>query len=497
MKIWGPNVLTENGAEWRRHRRILAPAFTNKTYSLVCQETCSTYHELCSTEAWNGKTVVEIPSTSPITSKFAMILISRCGFGSPIEWAFDKNTNGEMNFATALATVSGNLLPRFVLPKWLYSLPFRKLREVDTAYKVVETFMQDLIASRRREMQLGLDDDRSDVLSLMLRASVAEGKLGMNDEELMGNTFLLLFAGHETTAQSINAVLGLLALHPDIQQEVYEQIKETIPDNLSPTFEYLQKLSKLEACFIEAARLFPAVLMFSRETAEGAILPIYDANGILSQIAVPAGTEVIVDNIGMLYNPRHFPEPDEFRPSRWYNSHDNEFAMFSVSSRTCIGKRFAITEATTFLTLLLRDWKLEMLLGPGETKEKWRTKNMNARVGMTVACPFVNTLHFNESEFKWLTADNIESITDTYEVETKPWKRRWRCKKCGGGVASENMKLRRWSIWGATLDRDDDGRIIGWAQLKPKAHIFYGTRLLDVEDGLDKWEGYENESRRL
>lgn len=36
----------------------------------------------------------------------------------------------------------------------------------------------------------------------------------------------MLFAGHETTASTMDATLAMLALHPDIQQDVYEQVSE-------------------------------------------------------------------------------------------------------------------------------------------------------------------------------------------------------------------------------------------------------------------------------
>ena len=44
---------------------------------------------------------------------------------------------------------------------------------------------------------------------------------------------------------------------------------------------------------------------------------------------------------------------------------------------------------------------------------------------------------------------------------------------------------------------DDLGRILRWDELRPTAHMFYGTRLLDIEDGLGKWEGYEGKSEKI
>lgn len=88
-------------------------------------------------------------------------------------------------------------------------------------------------------------------------------------------------------------------------------------------------------------------------------------------------------------------------------------------------------------------------------------------------------------------------MIETYSVESKPWKIRSRCKKCGCCVSSHNTRTNRRSVWSAQLERDEQGKIKHWDDLKPTAHIFYGTRMLDIQDELAKWEGYNDESRRL
>jgi cytochrome P450 len=58
--------------------------------------------------------------------------------------------------------------------------------------------------------------------------------------------------------------------------------------------------------------------------------------------------------------------------------------------RSCLGKKFATTEAVCFLVLLLRDWRVEPLLsvnvstGERETKEEWRERVMQARMTLTM-----------------------------------------------------------------------------------------------------------------
>jgi cytochrome P450 len=107
------------------------------------------------------------------------------------------------------------------------------------------------------------------------------------------------------------------------------------------------------------------------------------------------------------YNPRYFDEPEKFKPSRWYDlEKDSElFTAFSIGSsidyhkflppsahlcyrnsggRACIGRKFAVTEAVCFLTLLLRDWKVEPMLRKGETKAQWKKRVIEAEVIITL-----------------------------------------------------------------------------------------------------------------
>jgi cytochrome P450 len=62
---------------------------------------------------------------------------------------------------------------------------------------------------------------------------------------------------------------------------------------------------------------------------------------------------------------------------------DNFFG-FSIGSRSCIGRKFATTEAVAFLTMLLRDWRVEPLLKAGETVEAWQKRTLDAKILLTL-----------------------------------------------------------------------------------------------------------------
>jgi cytochrome P450 len=87
------------------------------------------------------------------------------------------------------------------------------------------------------------------------------------------------------------------------------------------------------------------------------------------------------------YNPRVFPNPEVYRPSRWYDAtSDDAFTAFSVGPRVCIGRKFALVEGVCFVAHMLRDYKVEPLMWKGESLDAWKERVLSkATNGMTTS----------------------------------------------------------------------------------------------------------------
>jgi len=250
-------------------------------------------------------------------------------------------------------------------------------------------FMQEQVVERKADVNAHGSAHASDAFSMLVEASEnEEAKFKMDDSELIGNVFIMLFAGHETTAHSLSATLGFLSVYTDLQEEIYQQIIAVVGYERDPVYGDYAELNKVLAAFFEALRLFPSAYLMIREAFEDTVLQVPNPHGEdgVKTLHVPKGTEVIVDMIGVHYNPRYFENPEEFRPSRWYDiSNESEaFTAFSIGPRTCIGRKFATTEAVSFLTMLLRDYKVEPLLKGNETEEQWKSRVLDGRQGLTL-----------------------------------------------------------------------------------------------------------------
>ncbi|EPT03370.1 hypothetical protein FOMPIDRAFT_1058646 [Fomitopsis schrenkii] len=385
LLLWGDSVLTANHDVWKKHRRVVAPAFSSNTYSLVAQETVRWYHEMVEGEDWvkQGKFTVESLDHSML--KFTLGVLSRTSFNYRYPWANATDSKG-VPFERALTTIltMKDVIIRLATPNWAYKLPIERLQRVDDAYRKLGALMRSFVTSKKEELAStteGTEPLRSDLLTRLVSASESEGKNGLNDTEVIGNVFGFLFAGHETTAHTVAAALALLALYEDEQDKAVKAIWEAFPDGRDPTFDDFDKLEKVLACFHEAGRMFPGGAIVTRDTIDTFVLKVPDEKTGLDQtIVVPPNMRIIIDMVGVHYDPRLFPDPERYDPSRWYGMQsETDLTYFGLGPRACLGRKFALVVAASLMTCLLRDWKFEVPLRAGETKAQWRARVMQGK----------------------------------------------------------------------------------------------------------------------
>ncbi|KAF8221624.1 cytochrome P450 [Tricholoma matsutake] len=384
---YGMNVGAADGQTWRTHRRIMGPAFNTELYENVWLETVDMYRQMVSDSDWSTSGQMEVPIIQKITFKLAFLLISKCGFGFPATWSTPpKAPDGSMTIVEALRCLHDNYKLIIFTPEWLRALPFPRFRQIREAHKQLKAFMRAEIEERKTVLlSTGQQPAGQDIFTMLVKANEDEdAKFKLTENELIGNVYLMLLTGHETTAHTLAATLTLLAAHQSIQQEVYQHIISVVGHDRDPVIGDYAKLNKVVSVFYEALRMFPSAFVLMREAAEDTILQIPNPPGQegTAPLAVKKGVNVIVDLIGIQNNPRYFSQPEQYQPSRWYNmSPDSEsFIGFSLGARRCIGRKFATTEAVAFLSMLLREWHIEPLLKAGESVEAWQKRVTDAQM---------------------------------------------------------------------------------------------------------------------
>ncbi|KAI0066672.1 cytochrome P450 [Artomyces pyxidatus] len=381
MRAFGRNIVEAEGELWKRFRKSAAPAFSDRNNALVWDETVRTIQELGDT-VWSNRSEITAENAVDITRAIALSVVGIAGFGRRISWTDEKVPQGHrMAFKDALHIVCADLILKAITPDWAMILTPR-LRKLRLAFEEMKQYMSEMVVARRTA---DTKAERYDLLSSL----IDEGDEPLSKSELDGNIFALLLAGHETIAHTTCFCLGFLALYPDEQERLYQQVK-TVETALgrTPTYDDIHLLTYPLAVMYETLRLMPSAPVISKMSAEDTSLVVSNANGDKATLPVPKDTCILINIAALHYNTRYWDDPHDFKPARFLGDWPREaFMPFSQGPRGCIGRRFAETEGVAILTMLVSRYKIEVKDEPAfaaETPEERRARVLAFTTGVTM-----------------------------------------------------------------------------------------------------------------
>jgi len=177
----------------------------------------------------------------------------------------------------------------------------------------------------------------------------------MSHEQLRDEALTLFFAGHETTAHALSWTHYLLARHPEARAALEQEIERVLGSRL-PGYEDVAQLVYTGQVLQEAMRLFPPAFALMREAR---------AATVLGSWRVPEGAHVLLSVYHAQHDARLHADPESFRPERFAAEtaarlHPGAYLPFGAGTRACIGKRFALLEATLLLATLYQRLRFEL-----------------------------------------------------------------------------------------------------------------------------------------
>lgn len=213
--------------------------------------------------------------------------------------------------------------------------------------------VDDVIASRAGTDQSGAED----LLGLMLSAPHPADGTTLDTANIRNQVITFLIAGHETTSGAMSFALYYLAKHPAVLRLVQREADALWGDNPDPepTYDEIGRLTYTRQVLNEALRLWPTAAAFSRKAREDTLLG--------GRIPMRAGQAVTV-LAPMLHrrpvwgdNPEHF-DPERFTAEAEAARPVHAFKPFGTGERACIGRQFALHEATMLLAMLVHRYRL-------------------------------------------------------------------------------------------------------------------------------------------
>ncbi len=191
---------------------------------------------------------------------------------------------------------------------------------------------------------------------MLMEAVDSSDGTGMSERQLRDELVSLMFAGYETTANLLSWAFMLLCQNPRVQAKLILEL-ETVLGNRLPNTENINHLRYTQQVIKESLRLYPPVYALPR-------CPIRNCE--IGGYTFPAGCFMIVSPWVMQRSSIYFSNPEQFQPERWENNLEKElpkgvYFPFGDGPRICIGKGFAMMEATLILATNVQKFKVELL----------------------------------------------------------------------------------------------------------------------------------------
>ena len=263
----------------------------------------------------------------------------------------------------------------FMLP-WA-PLPHNRKRDY-AQNKMAQTYMEIIKARREGGSHRDADD-----MIWNLMSSVYKDGTPVPDNEVAHMMIALLMAGQHSSSSTVAWILLRLATRPEIMDELYEEQKSILGEDLPPlTYDALQRLPLNAQVVRETLRIHAPIHSILRKvttpmTIEGTPYTIPTSHVLLSAPGVTSKSEA------------HFPEPDFWEPHRWDQGSplhgtnqevdDDEkvdygyglvskgagspYLPFGAGRHRCIGEAFAYVQLGTITAMMVRQFRLRNLEG--------------------------------------------------------------------------------------------------------------------------------------
>ena len=339
----GPGLLTAEGEDWTRQKRLLQPVFTKVAVDGYADLMVDEIETVVGEWDVTDEPVVDLGDQM---QRLTLRVVLKALFGDSAD---DVVPHVRASFPAVSDTIMRRGLGAVRLPD---GIPTPRVRRGRAARDDLFGVCDAIVAGRREGRTTG----ETDLLSLLLAAR--DGDERLDDEEVRSQVLLFMLAGHETTAIALTFALHLLGRHQEVQDSVRDEVREVLGDR-SPTAATVAALPLTTAVLKEAMRLYPSAPIMGRLAVE--------EDDLMGHRVAP-GTNVVVVPWTIHRHPEFWQDPLVFDPTRFTGggtrpepSHRYAWMPFGGGPRACIGQHFSMVEAVLALALILREHRVTAL----------------------------------------------------------------------------------------------------------------------------------------
>lgn len=378
------SLFSLEGAAWKVMRQKMSPTFTSGKMKYMFGSVLNVAERMKDYLTENHHR--EDLDLKNMLQRFTMDVIGNVAFG--VECDSIRNPDSEFRLkglkANRLDTV--RFLKFFIGGSYKRFTKLVKLRVTDDD---VEKFFIDLARNTvlYRE-QNGVK--RNDFINLLMEIrkngkfsdEPNSGGEGITMNEIAAQCFVFFSAGFETSSTTINFCLYELAMNPDVQDRLRQEIEESIAqDKGELTYETLLGMDYLDRVVSETLRKYSPVDNLFRISNSP-----YTPEGL--SLTIPAGTLFQIPINSMHHDPEYFPNPERFDPDRFLPDEVQSrrpftYLPFGEGPRICIGMRFGLMQTKIGLVTLLRNFRFSPRTGtPNQLCFEPKVFVLTAKAGM-------------------------------------------------------------------------------------------------------------------
>lgn len=399
LEIYGPCISTASWDDWPRHRKVMATPFNESIMKLVWDEAQRQAKSML--HSWTRVPATGIESYQKDTRTLSLNVLAAVGFRKSYDFhgSAEPSPDDIGSYRDSLQTVLDNIILLMLIPaRYLRLVPGTWAR-IGNAGITFKQHMEKMLHEETTAISQGTPGSGGIITSFVRAADVnntqsagksvdAGRKKGLSVDEVFGNLFVINFAGHDTTANTLAFAMLLLAANPAVQEWLAEEITSVTQGTRSDAMDYKQLFPQLKRCravMYEVLRLYPPV----------PALPSIASNGtqILKcgnkTLVIPQGINLTVNLRAMQMHPQYWPDASIWKPSRWISnaapvgsssvsqiSKENLsepdkhiFFPWGEGPQICPGKKFAQVEEVAVLARLFQGHRVVPERKTGESLE--------------------------------------------------------------------------------------------------------------------------------
>ncbi|KAL8994188.1 MAG: hypothetical protein Q9188_007139 [Gyalolechia gomerana] len=424
LNLYGPTITATEGEESRTYRKIAAPSFNDRTHGAAWAE--SLKRSLSMIQGWKEANA-PIAQLNEHVARLTLQVISFVCFDRPMDAPsatrldIQPSKSHKLTYSEAISSMVANIPTLFIIPPPVLKFsPISAHKDAITAYTEWQVHMKEM----RDETTASLSENHSRNGQSLLESFVQAGQppnVGSQNHlispaAVLGNIFVFIMAGYETSANTLTYAMILLACHPVIQRHLQADLDRILGDRPSSSWSYESDFPKIlegyaGAVINETLRLYTVLPFLPKSTKSKA--QIFTSVG--REYIVPPDTLILMNTSATHRNPKYWPvvKPkgndgppypvSSFDPARWLGKGNNgspytpvvgSFMPFSDGPRACMGKRFAQAQLCAVLATVFKNHSIELAVKNDKRSynERWQEARERADKELSTNVGFLMSL---------------------------------------------------------------------------------------------------------